>query len=122
MAYFQKTATGRLKMPKMDQRVYHKGDKDIPEIKVGDFVYMGGKSVSAGNIGKIVKLENHGTNGKYAGHFVPPNDWHATAEMLDGTEDGTWFYAIAVIPESAVQEVKDFYINDGRSERIKVTW
>lgn len=122
MAYFTKTKTGRLKMPKMDQRVYYEDGDVNPGVKVGDFVYIGGRSVSAGNIGRVTELKNYGTKGLMAGHFVPEYNWHATAEMLDGSTDGTWLYATAVIPESAVQEVKDFYIQDGRPERIKVSW
>jgi hypothetical protein len=29
---------------------------------------------------------------------------------------------LTVIDAAALQEVKDFYITDGRPERIKVTW
>jgi len=43
-------------------------------------------------------------------------------EMLSGEVKTEWVTYALVIDYAAVQEVKDFYIADGRPERIKVSW
>jgi hypothetical protein len=42
--------------------------------------------------------------------------------MLSGEIKSTWVTYTLVIDYEAVQEVKDFYVADGRPERIKVSW
>lgn len=126
MAFFVRTKTNRLKMPP------HLKDVDLDmgrgvsgtnwcgqvPAKVGDFIVRTGHGVSAGTVGKIIRLDNS---------WVKPENPHildvsADLELLDGKIDTTWLWYLTVIDEAALQEVKDFYIQDGRPERIKVTW
>ena len=123
MTYWIRTKTNRLKKPtrkslkKIDisgTTVNWCGD---PVAKVGDFVCMSGAGVSAGTVGQVVALKDLGT-------FQPGYGiwWSAEIEALDGEIYNEWLWTLSVLPYSAVQEVKDFYIADGRPERIKVRW
>lgn len=129
MSFWIRTKTNRLKAPvrkKLDvpdtsgNSVNWCGD---PVAKVGDYV-LSGNSVGAGTVGRVVSLSNLGQSQPgFDQHYSSPKDWWAAdVETLDGKISGGWLWAMTVIPYTAVQEVKDFYIADGRPQRIKVSW
>ena len=117
MAFWERTKTNRLKRPSSIKKADPKWDsKYLPtnwcgqkNAVVGDYVHYDG-SVSAGTVGKVIEI---GANSL---------GYTAEVEMLSGKVEGCWLGALTVIDYAAVQEVKDFYINDGRPERIKVSW
>lgn len=118
MAFWDRTKTNRLKLPKTFKRVERvHGDEShtwcgqsIPV--VGDFVHCG-SGVSAGTVGRVVDTKT----------FKMPHEMISLhVETLDGKINKGWAIGATVIPLSAVNEVKDFYFADGRPERIKVTW
>jgi len=128
MTYWIRTKTNRLKAPakkalkKIDisgTTVNWSGD---PVAKVGDYVYMTGAGVSAGTIGRVVSLEDFGDGSGKPIHSGNTHWWSAEVETLDGSTNNGWLWTLSVLPYNAVQEVKDFYIADGRPERIKVSW
>lgn len=130
MTYFIRTKTNRLKMPpfKKVDNVDVTGTtidwKGNPVAKIGDYVQRGGMGVSAGTIGRLVRTRNYGSSQPgFEKHYGSPTDWWSgDVECLDGKTESGWLWAMTVIPYTAVQEVKDFYIADGRPERIKVDW
>ncbi len=113
MAYFEHTKTGRLKKPPK-VKTYHELDT-MP--KVGDFVQQM-PPVGAGTIGRVVALEASHPYGREATQF----DCYIVVEFLDGHTDSAWAHNTWPLTYEAVQEVKEFYIQDGRPERIKVRW
>lgn len=123
MAFWIRTKTNRLKAPvkKTLKKVDVSGIKinwcGEPVAKVGDYVYMTGAGVSAGTVGRVVSMKDLGTSQPGYEHW-----WSAGVETLDGNTNNGWLWTLSVLPYNAVQEVKDFYINDGRPERIKVSW
>lgn len=128
MAYWTRTKTNRLKAPakKALKKVDVSGVKinwcGDPVAKVGDYVYMTGAGVSAGTIGRVVSLEDFGAAAMPNIHSGNDHWWSAEVETLDGESNNGWLWTLSVLPYNAVQEVKDFYIADGRPERIKVSW
>jgi hypothetical protein len=130
MTYFTRTKTNRLKRPN-----YQEIAKDLNNdrinwhgqslAQVGDYVYKRGTGISAGAVGKIISIDTNYCQKHYIsrgkqvhyGMHTP-----ATIEFLDGKRDLHWLWYLTVVDYSAIQEVKDFYINDSRPERIKVTW
>jgi hypothetical protein len=126
MTYFTKTPTGRLRAPK-SKRVNEDYSGTVvtvfggPAPKIGDYV-LSSPGVSAGTVGRVTSIKDYGS-GAYPGFIGAPNfQWVCDYEGLDGKQHSMWAWALVVIPYSAVQEVKDFYIADGRPERIKVEW
>jgi hypothetical protein len=123
MTYWIRTKTNRLKLPtrKKLESVDISGTTvnwcGEPVAKVGDYVYMSGATVSAGTVGRVLSLKDYGT-------FQPGYEhwWSAEVETLSGKINSGWLWTLSVLPYNAVQEVKDFYIVDGRPERIKVSW
>ena len=131
MSYFELTKTNRLKKPSYLKEVRDEANDRIncfgqPLAHVGDYVFLSGRGISAGTVGKIVDIDvNFGVNMTAGGHQWTDHyalGTPATIELLDGKTNKTWLYYLTVIDYAAVQEVKDFYINDNRSERIKVSW
>lgn len=125
MTYFTKTKTGRLTAPAFKKVDIDEGFRGLNlrgqvAAKVGDYVFTSGRGISAGTVGRITSLNET----KYQSKPDTPHTVQvsATYERLDGTTDNTWLWYFTVIDYAAVQEVKDFYINDGRADRIKVTW
>ena len=131
MTYFARTKTNRLKKPKfktieIDQTSDRLNWCGQPHAQIGDYVCQQGPAISAGTVGKIVAidtgwLQRYGIQGNIMGRHYSLNT-PATVELLDGKLDDIWLWYLTVIDASAVQEVKDFYINNGRPERIKVLW
>ena len=126
MTYFAQTKTGRLKKPASLKGVPHKKTNltinchGLPLAKVGDFVFQTGCGISAGTVGRIIKIDP-----RWSIAYNSPNDpLHLSAEFecLNGKIESTWLWYLTAIDYDAVQEVKDFYIADGRPDRIKVTW
>jgi hypothetical protein len=115
MAYWDRTKNNRLKKPS-----FLKADtnwrKHLPtnwcgqtNATIGNYVHQDG-SVSAGVVGKIIQI-------------IPSAIGDiAEFETLSGEIKQCWLGACTVIDYDAVQEVKDFYIADGRPKRIKVFW
>jgi len=128
MAYWIRTKTNRLKAPvtKALKKVDVSGVKinwsGNPVAKVGDYVYMTGAGVSAGTVGRVICLEDFGDGSGKDIHSGNTHWWSAEVETLDGESNNGWLWTLTVLPYNAIQEVKDFYINDGRPERIKVSW
>jgi len=128
MSYWTRTKTNRLKAPakKALKKIDVSGVKinwcGDPVAKVGDYVYMTGAGVSAGTIGRVVSLEDFGDGSGKPIHSGNTHWWSAEVETLDGNTNNGWLWTLSVLPYNAVQEVKDFYIADGRPERIKVSW
>jgi hypothetical protein len=129
MGYWIRTKTNRLKAPKRKSldpidisgaTVNWCGE---PVAKIGDFVYLTG-SISAGTVGRLVGQQDLGRSQPgFENHYGSPDHWiSGDIETLDGKVNSEWLWTISVIPYTAVQEVKDFYINDGRPDRIKVSW
>lgn len=125
MSFWIRTNTNRLKQPFKkipDTEIDISGTTvnwcGQPVAKVGDYVHVSG-SVSAFTVGRIVKLEDFGGN---ISGGAPNEWWSARFETLDGKENTAWLWSVTVLPYNAVQEVKDFYTNDGRPSRIKVNW
>lgn len=131
MAYFEKTRSNRLKKPSHLQKV----DSSIndkwnwcgqPHAQIGDYVLITGGTVSAGTVGKVTDIQfNYIAEMNAQGHQLGDHYTSmtpATIEFLDGHTEKTWLWYLTVIDSAAVQEVKDFYINDGRPGRIKVSW
>lgn len=127
MTYFIRTKTGRLKAPpnlvdrntQLALGLQGLNLRGQVAAKIGDYVFFNGKGISAGNLGKVIKLTTYPIIGRDTVHTI---DIAAEYELLDGTVTSTWLWYLTVIDAAAVQEVKDFYINDGRADRIKVTW
>ena len=126
MSYFELTKTNRLKKPSHLKTI--KDDKNDrinwcgqPCAQVGDYVFPTGSGISAGTVGRIIDIEQ-GKSGadRWGDHYALGT--LATIESLDGKTSNMWLWYLTVIDYSAVQEVKDFYINDGRPGRIKVSW
>lgn len=118
-AGFQLTKTGRLKAPPFkDINIYPNIDpmKNFaghPIAQLGDVVARWGSGVSAGTVGKVTSVP------KDSGHAL---GFGFTVELLDGNTDMWWAVNSYVLTPAQLQEVKDFYINDGRASRIKVAW
>lgn len=79
--------------------------------KPGDFVCdTSNGMLSAGTVGRIIsentKEKIHG--GSYQ------------IQMLDGAIKGSWRYGVGLMTEQQVQEVVDFYVADGRANRVFV--
>ncbi len=121
MAFWDRSKTNRLKKPANIKLDYSSFDDKNPNklnmygqpiAKVGDYVFAG-NSPSGGTIGKIISVDHQ--NQCHGGPAVE-------VEMLSGECKWEWVTYALVIDYAAVQEVKDFYIADGRPGRIKVTW
>lgn len=115
MTYWIRTKSNRLKKPSFLKADPH-WRKHFPtnwcgqnNASIGDYVHQDG-SVSAGTVGRVIKITQTSI-----GEGVE-------VEMLSGEIKLCWRGACTVIDYAAVQEVKDFYINDGRPDRIKVSW
>lgn len=125
MTYYALTKGGRLSRPKdlkeVDLDFGIQGFNWCGQVaaKVGDFINPTGRGISAGTTGRVLELTY-----RWVDDPAKPctTDISAKMEFLDGKTGTTWLWYLTVIDYSAVQEVKDFYINDGRSDRIKVTW
>lgn len=124
MAFFDVTKTGRLKAPKRSSiphddfiQAYRTPDEvnlfGDPMVQVGDYVYTTG-SISAGTVGKVIGFSTI--------PCTPDPMLFAEVELLSGQIKGQHPEYLVKCPYEAIQEVKDFYINDGRSSRIKVIW
>lgn len=120
MAFWDRTKNNRLKKPAGVKLAFSTFDEDNPEQltmygckwpAVGEFVFVG-NTPSAGTVGKVIQY------GEYECHGGPSVE----IEMLSGEIKHEWVTYALVIDYAAVQEVKDFYITDGRPERIKVYW
>lgn len=129
MSYFTTTKTGRLKSPAFKEVDLADGLQGLNwrgqvAAKVGDFIHASGRGISAGTVGRITAIDTttFAYKGGSRGEGLHTINTAATYERLDGTTDTTWLWYMTVIDYAAVQEVKDFYINDGRADRIKVTW
>jgi hypothetical protein len=133
MTYFARTKTNRLTKPKLKQISHEQwtaNDKlnwcGQPHAQPGDFVYLSGRPINAGTVGRIVDVDaDYIKNMTAQGHSVGDHFSSGTPakiEFLDGNQHRTWLWYLTVIDAAALQEVKDFYITDGRPERIKVTW
>lgn len=125
-AGWELSKTGRLSYPKRAETPYSDRVKNLgvlniygdPVVKVGDFARFTGTSISAGTVGRVIAVGCIPADPPYC----PNPFWHTDVEMLDGSvKNGHLVYACPLTAEM-VQEVKDFYIKDGRPERIKVTW
>lgn len=122
MTYFIRTKTNRLKKPAHLKKVADPDANDRlnwcgqPVAQIGDFVFENG-SISAGTVGRVVSI---GQTWQSDGHYSINTS--AEVEGLDGKIHLPWLYHLTVIDYSAVQEVKDFYVADGRPDRIKVSW
>lgn len=124
-AGWQLTKTNRLKSPPYEKRPsewYWENGHDVskeneifkPLAQVGDTIHIYGRGVSAGTVGKIINIGNEFYSGGCG--------YACDVEFLDGAIESEWLsYCIKITPDM-LQEVKDFYINDGRASRIKVTW
>jgi len=118
MSYWIKTKTNRLKAPKRSESAAFDSGltwEGLSKANIGDYVYWYRTAISAGTVGRLVSLTKSTMPGK-------GNASWATVETLDGKTKEGWDWFLSVIDYSAVQEVKDFYISDGRPERIKVIW
>lgn len=124
MPFFARTPSNRLKLPATLIRVpftdlIQSGTTinwcGMPVAKVGDYVHIYGSGVSAGTVGKLLSIENLSMEG-----HAP--EWSGFIETLDGKIREQWLWAMTPLTEEALQEVKDFYIQDSRSKRIKVSW
>jgi len=124
MSFFDVTKTGRLKAPKRKSiphddfiKAYRtKNEVNVfgdPRVQVGDYVYTTG-SISAGTVGKVIGFSEIPCS--------PEPMIFAEVELLSGDIKGQHSEYLVKCPYEAIQEVKDFYINDGRPSRIKVTW
>jgi hypothetical protein len=118
MTFFEKTKTGRLKLPKSFKQTTERDPLlnwyGYPLAKIGDYVHAG-SGVSAGTVGRICSIKSLPiVNG--------PDMVYAEVECLDGKIQSPWLDQAIVLDYSAIQEVKDFYISNGRPERIKVRW
>lgn len=122
MAYWDRSKTNRLKKPKGVKLAYMT-DPDIinktrttfygcPWPNLGDYVFVG-NSPSAGTVGRVRRYKTG-----YECHGGPAIE----IEMLSGDIKTEWVSYSLVIDYAAVQEVKDFYIADGRPQRIQVPW
>ena len=132
MPYFERTKTNLLKKPSHLKKV----DSEIndrwnwcgqPHAQIGDYVLITGFSgVNVGTVGKVIDIHfNEIAELNAQGHQIDDHYTHntpATIEFLDGHIDEAWLWSLTVIDYNAVQEVKDFYINDGRVDQIKVSW
>ena len=121
MAFWDRSKTNRLKKPAHYKLAYSTFDDKNPNkinmygqpmAKVGDFVFVG-NSPSAGTVGIVKKIDR-----QVRCHGGPSIE----IEMLSGKVDWAWITYALVIDYAAVQEVKDFYIADGRPQRIQVPW
>lgn len=121
MAYWDRTKNNRLKKPAGVKLNFSTFDEENPDNitmygqpfpEVGDYVFVG-NTPSGGTVGKVLSYKSD-----YECHGGPAVE----IEMLSGEIKTEWVTYALVIDYSAVQEVKDFYINDGRPERIKVSW
>jgi hypothetical protein len=115
-AGWQLTKTNRLKAP-VHNRPVHVDVKTHnywgePLAQLGEYVLVG-RSVSAGTIGRLVAVKDM---------WFQSCGWGCKVEMLDGTMREEWQSWCFKITPDMLQEVKDFYINDGRAGRIKVSW
>lgn len=131
MAFFVRTKTNRLKRPPHLKEVdVNINDRQNwcgqPHAQVGDYVCKTGGTVSAGTVGRVISIDVDYIQRYIAdGHQCSEHytlGTPAKIEFLDGTQDTIWLWYLTVIDYNAVQEVKDFYINDGRPERIAVNW
>lgn len=121
MIFFDRTKTGRLKLPKTFKKVTDLAGWGKthnwcgqPLAKIGDYV-ISGNGISAGTVGRVKSLNNFNMHIGY-------DRWVGDVETLDGKINNAWTEWMTVINYNAIQEVKDFYIQDGRPERIKVDW
>lgn len=121
MAFWDRSKTNRLKKPKGVTLAYSTFDDKNPlkinmygqpMAKVGDYVFVG-NSPSAGTVGVVRSVDR-----KICCHGGPSIE----VEMLSGEIKWEWVTYALVLDYAAVQEVKDFYIADGRPQRIQVPW
>lgn len=122
MAFWDRGKTNRLKKPKQFKLAYTTPDSitmgkkvtfyGCPWPAVGDYVFVG-NSPSAGTVGRVMA---------YDYSYICNGGPSIEMEMLSGELKSTWVTYALVIDQAAVQEVKDFYIADGRPERIQVPW
>lgn len=129
MAFWDRTKTNRLKLPKsiklLQLPLKEAGPITTtmygqPFPTVGDFVWCG-SGISAGTVGKVIELKEDIRLTSVVGHNTIYR-YGVKIEMLSGEVKTDWINWAVVLDQSAVQEVKDFYIADGRPERIKVAW
>jgi hypothetical protein len=120
MAYWDRTKNNRLKKPAGVKLNFSTFDEENPNKitmygqpfpEVGDYVFVG-NTPSGGTVGKVLSYT------EYECHGGPAIE----IEMLSGEVKTEWVTYALVLDYAAVQEVKDFYIADGRPERIKVSW
>lgn len=121
MAFWDRGKTNRLKKPKGMKLAYLTDTNHMASTKttmygcpwpnVGDYVFVG-NSPSAGTVGRVRRY------GTYICHGGPAIE----IEMLSGEIKTEWVTYSLVLDYAAVQEVKDFYIADGRPQRIQVAW
>ncbi len=124
MSFFERTKTNRLKKPKHIKTV-REFDKMIsssgqPLAKVGDYVFQHFLGISAGTVDKVIAIREELFKLQPSENYVLRTP--VEVEFLDGERKLIWMWHLNVIDYSAIQEVKDFYLNEGRPERIKVTW
>ena len=132
MSYFEKTKTNRLKKPshlkEVDSQINDRWNWcGQPHAQIGDYVLSTGfGGISAKTVGKVTDIHfDYIAEMNARGHQIGKHYTHgtpATIQFLDGHIDQTWLWNLAVIDYNAVQEVKDFYINDGKIDQIKVCW
>lgn len=118
MAFWVRTKTNRLKLPPTFKRVDRQGETHTwcgqPLPRVGDYVHVG-SGVSAGTVGKVINIKTFKFSGQDGMISID-------VETLAGKIQQGWAIGSTVIDYAAVQEVKDFYIADGRPDRIQVPW
>lgn len=122
MAFWDRSKTNRLKKPAGAKLAYMTPEKETmskkitfygcPWPKIGDFVFVG-NSPSAGTVGRVRSYDTS---------FICNGGPSIEIEMLSGEIKSSWVTYALVIDYAAVQEVKDFYIADGRPQRIQVPW
>ena len=119
-------ANGKLKFPfKFQQNLYPHSSVPVTTNlycqsypTIGDYVFCGPASgvMSAGTVGIIVRDASNdpGMAGIHDGLWE--------IEKLDGELDCSWKYITGVLTKDQVLEIKQYYINDGRPNRIKAGW
>lgn len=82
-----------------------------PFLSVGDYCCdTSNGGLSAGTVGKITSVNYD--DSVYDGSF--------RIQMLDGHIESAWRHCVGSITEEQVQEVVDFYLADGRADRLFV--
>lgn len=130
MPFFVRTPTGRLKLPKNlkklpEDQLDTSGTTvnwcGMPVPKIGDYVHIG-NGVSAGTVGRLISTKDFGQKANPNHSCGLDYWWSGEVETLAGTIEHSWIWGMTPLTAEAVQEVKDFYIQNGRPERIKVDW